>query len=114
MADSFLEQEDDGAISKTKYTSDDHIGGIFLDEIYDHAERHETDGDDTINFSSGKNLIQHSAFFDVNGDDLPVMWALEKTPTLVIAPATLFPERGGNQITITSVGDTSEGIEITG
>ena len=63
---------------------------------------------------TGENLIQHSAFFDLNDDDLPVMWALQATPTLVIATDTLFPSRGGNQITITNTGATGEGIIIGG
>lgn len=62
----------------------------------------------------GKNLIQHSAFWDINGDDLPVMWNLLATPTLVIAADTLFPSRGGNQITITGTGADNEGIQISG
>ena len=63
--------------------------------------------------SYGRNLIQHSAFFDLNDDDLPVMWALSGTPTLVIAADTLFPGRRGNQITITCTGAGAEGIIIT-
>ena len=62
--------------------------------------------------SYGRNLIQNSAFIDSNGDDLPDFWALRLTPTLVIAPNTLFPADKGNQITITAVGATDEGIYI--
>ena len=65
-------------------------------------------------YNYGKNLIQHSAFWDINNDDLPVMWELSGTPTLAIATDTLFPSRGGKQITITGNGAALEGIEITG
>lgn len=95
-------------------------GGV--DEVIPalHDTRHEDGGADEIDITGlvghqyGKNLILHSAFWDINNDDLPVMWTLRQTPTLVIAADTLFPSRGGNQITITNTGNTYEGIQIAG
>ncbi len=64
--------------------------------------------------SYGKNLIENPGFESYNIDtNLPVMWALYITPTLAITADTLFPAKGGNQITITGVGSAEEGITIT-
>jgi len=64
-----------------------------------------------FNFANyGKNLIPNHAFADCNGDNLPDFWALLNSPTLLIAADTLFPARGGNQITITATGTNTEGI----
>ncbi len=62
----------------------------------------------------GKNLISNPQFDSYNIDtNLPDFWALTNTPTLAIAPDTLFPSRKGNQITITGTG-IREGIKISG
>lgn len=63
----------------------------------------------------GKNLILNPDFTSYNIDtNLPDMWTLALTPTLAIATDTLFPSRGGNQITITGNGAANEGINIVG
>lgn len=84
-----------------------------------HKARHQEGGDDEIDITGlvgdGKNLLLNQSFESYNIDtNLPDFWALSKTPILAIAADTLFPTRGGNQITITSDGDSKEGIEIAG
>jgi len=68
-----------------------------------------------FNFANyGKNLIPNHAFTDCDYDNLPDFWTLLLTPTLAIAADTLFPARGGNQITITCTGESYEGIRLVG
>ena len=59
------------------------------------------------------NIIRNSGFED-STDNLPDYFDLNNTPTLAIATDTLFPSRGGNQITIIATGQIYEGIKITG
>ena len=66
-----------------------------------------------VQYDTG-NLLSNPYFADSDGDNLPDFWALRNTPTLVIATDTLFPARGGNQVTITATGQIYEGIIITG
>jgi len=60
----------------------------------------------------GENLLKNAGFVDSDGDGLPDYWTLNPTPTLAIAADTLFPARGGNQITITATGTANEGIQV--
>lgn len=84
-----------------------------------HASKHEDSGADEVDITGlvghqyGKNLIQNPSFESYNIDtNLPDKWTLLLTPTLAIAADTLFPARGGNQITITATGAGEEGIII--
>jgi len=87
--------------SSSKNWKDIYLGGTILGK------------DSGAYLPSGKNLLKNAAFVDSNGDNLPDYWTLVQTPTLAIATDTLFPAKGGNQITITATGAELEGIEIS-
>ena len=66
-----------------------------------------------VQYDTG-NLLSNPYFADSAGDNLPDHWTLYATPTLVTDTDTLFPVRGGNQVTITATGEAYEGIGIEG
>ena len=98
-----------GAIA-TPYVDETPLNYIQIDNYHKDLGTNPTG----LFLHSGENMLENPSFESYDIDtNVPAMWALSGTPTLAIAPDTLFPGRKGNQITITCVGNTYEGIIIS-